>query len=167
MSKQHLATYLNDHLAGSVLALELLDHMKIAHARTPIEGFAVALRAEIEADQAELKTLMERVDAGTNIVRRAAAWLAEKAAELKLKVDDPSDGALRLLESLETLSLGIEGKRSLWLALETASADAPVLRGLDYGRLRRRAEEQRSRVEAERLDAARAALGRSEDCKTN
>jgi hypothetical protein len=159
MSGQHAATYLNDHLAGSVMALELLDHLEKTYARTPVEGLVATLRPDIEADQGELKTIIGRLGVSTSVMRKAAAWLAEKMAQLKLKSDDPTDGPLRLLESLETLSLGIEGKRSLWLALEAASSGNPALCGADYGRLQRRAEEQRSRVEATRLEAAKAALG--------
>ena len=29
MSKEHLATYLNDHLAGSLVAAEILDHLEV------------------------------------------------------------------------------------------------------------------------------------------
>lgn len=157
MSERHLATYLNDHLAGSVTALELLGHLEAAHPG-PVAAFAAWLRAEIEADQGELKALMGRLGVGAGVARRAAAWLAEKAAELKLAVDDPAGGALRLLESLEVVSLGIEGKRGLWLALRAASEHNAGLRGPDYGRLVGRAEEQRARAEAARLDAARSAL---------
>jgi hypothetical protein len=32
MAHEHLTTYLNDHLAGSVVALELLDHLQATHA---------------------------------------------------------------------------------------------------------------------------------------
>lgn len=159
MSEQYVTTYLNDHLAGSVLALELLDQLQKQHAGTPLESLVAPLRVDIEADQSELKALIGRLGVGTSVLRKATAWLAEKVAELKLKADDPTDGPLRLLESLETVSLGIEGKRGLWIVLETTAASNPALRGIDYGRLGRRAEEQRSRVEAARLDAARAALG--------
>jgi len=31
MANEHLATYLNDHLAGSVVALELLDQLEATH----------------------------------------------------------------------------------------------------------------------------------------
>ena len=161
MAGSYLATYLNDHLAGSVTALELLGHLVEAHAGTAVAGFLVRLRADIEADQEELKSLIGRFGAGTSVARRAAAWLAEKAAELKLRADDPAGGALRLLESLEVVSLGIEGKRSLWLALKAATGSNPGLRGPDYGRLLLRAEEQRSQVETARLDAARGALAAS------
>jgi hypothetical protein len=56
---------------------------------------------------------MARLGVPTSAPRRAAAWLAEKLTELKLRLDDPSGGALRLMETLEAVSVGIEGKRLL------------------------------------------------------
>jgi hypothetical protein len=47
---------------------------------------------------------------------------------------------------------------TLWLALSAAAEGAPALRLVDYATLTRRAEEQRLRVEAMRLQAARRAL---------
>lgn len=159
MSKQHVATYLNDHLAGSVTALELLEHLERTQAGTALGTFAAGLRADIAADRRELEDLMARLRITASLPRRAAAWLAERMTELKLWADDPSRGALHLLEVLEALSLGIEGKRLLWRALAAAAEAAPALRGTDYARLERRAEEQRVRVEAVRVDAAMEALG--------
>lgn len=101
---------------------------------------------------------MDRLQIAESRTRKAAGWLAEKAAQLKLRLDDLTDGALRLHETLEALSLGIEGKRSLWRALAAAAEDAPALRVADYEVLARRAEEQRDRVEIRRLEAARKAL---------
>jgi len=39
MGNEHIATYLNDHLAGSVVALELLEHLEAAHDNTPLVEF--------------------------------------------------------------------------------------------------------------------------------
>jgi hypothetical protein len=77
-------------------------------------------------------------------------------------VDDPSGGALRLLEALEAVAVGIHGKRSLWQALAAASEGASALRTIDYVRLTARADDQRNRVEGLRLDAAREALNPKE-----
>jgi hypothetical protein len=158
MASKHVAIYLNDHLAGSVVAVELLEHLEAAHKGMPMESFAAQLRTDIEADRRTLKALMDRLGVAESPTRRASAWLAEKVTELKLVVDDPADGELRLFESLEALSLGIEGKRALWLALSSAAEVEPELRAADYGRLVRSAEEQRSRVEAVRLEVAKRAL---------
>ena len=158
MAREHIATYLNDHLAGATGALELLEHLEKEHAGTEVGRLASELLADVEADRQTLKSLMERLEIARSRTRRAAAWLGEKAAELKLRLDDPAGGSLRLFESLEALSLGIEGKRSLWRALAAAAEEAPHLRAADYANLIRRAEEQRSRVETARLEAARRAL---------
>jgi hypothetical protein len=146
-------------MAGSVAALELLEHLETAHAGTATGRFAAELRADIVADRQELQALMARLHVSASPPRKAAAWLAEKATELKLRLDDPAGGALRLLEILEAVSVGIEGKRLLWRSLAAAAEGAPALRGPDYGRLEQRAEEQRRRVEPVRLEAAKAALG--------
>jgi hypothetical protein len=61
-----------------------------------------------------------------------------------------------LLEALDGLSVGIEGKRLLWKSLGAAGLPPPP--ASDYATLLRRAEEQRDRVEEMRLQAARAAL---------
>jgi hypothetical protein len=159
MENEHLATYLNDHLAGSVMALELLEKLEAEQAGTALERFLAELRTDITADQQELETLMERLKVARSVPRRMAAWITEKFSELKLRLDDPAHGALRLLESLEVLVVGIEGKRALWRALEAAAQAEPALRGTEYARLAQRAEEQHDRVELARLDAAKAALG--------
>jgi hypothetical protein len=158
MADKHIATYLNDHLAGAAAALELLEHLETEHAGTDVGRFAAELRADIATDREELEALINRLGVSESRTRKAAGWLGEKAAQLKLRLDDLTDGALRLHETLEALSLGIEGKRSLWRALAAAAEDSPALRVADYEALARRAEDQRGRVEVKRLEAARKAL---------
>jgi hypothetical protein len=158
MANEHVATYLNDHLAGSVVALELLDHLIATHSESEFSTFFRQLHADIAADRDELQGLMERLDIGESRTRKASAWLAEKMTELKLRLDDPEDGSLQLFESLEALSLGIEGKRSLWKALTAAAEKSTSLRILDYQRLTQRAENQRDRVETLRIETAKKAL---------
>src|SRR5512145_2575288 len=103
MHSESLTTYLNDHLAGSVAALELLDHLVGITKGTEREEFLVALGGEIEEDQEILRQLLRALGRRESKTRKAAAWLTEKVGEAKLKLDDPGDGQLRLLEALETL----------------------------------------------------------------
>jgi hypothetical protein len=158
MTAEHRAIYLNDHLAGAVAALELLEHLESSYAGSNMAQDFAALRAEIAVDCDELKMLIERLQSTQSAPRKVAAWLASKMAELKMRVDDRATGPLRLLETVEVLRLGIEGKLVLWRGLAAAAELAPALRGMDYERLARRAQQQRDRVEAIRLEAARAAL---------
>ena len=153
----HIETYLNDHLAGSTVAVELLEHLESSH-DPEWRTFFRMLRADIESDRGKLETLMKQMDIDQSKLRRGMAWFGEKFTELKMRLDDPVDGNLRLFESLEALSLGIEGKRSLWLALAKAATKNANLRRLDYQHLIARADEQRARVEKRRLEIAARVL---------
>ncbi len=155
-----LSIYLNDHLAGSTGAVEMLDHLKETHEGEPIEQFLADLRADIEADQRELKQLMEQFGIGESTVRKAGAWMVEKFSRAKLRVGDAGEPSLALLQSLESLSLGISGKRSLWRSLGAAAGAAPRLRVFDFARLEKRAGDQFERVEAQALELARKIFGR-------
>jgi hypothetical protein len=158
VANEHLAIYLNDHLAGAEGALELLGHLEAAYAGTAIGDLLSQLRADIDTDRQELERHMERLGIPLSTTRKVAGWLAEKAAYLKLAIDDKTSGAMRLFEGLEGLAIGIHGKWSLWQALAATQQDVPALQGIDYDRLAQRAEEQRSRVEVIRLEAAKVAL---------
>src|SRR5712671_3219282 len=61
-----LATYLHDHLAGSVHAVSLLEFIRDQHEREPLGRFASGLLAEIEADRHVLQGLADRAGAGSS-----------------------------------------------------------------------------------------------------
>jgi hypothetical protein len=157
MPSAALTTYLNDHLAGSVAALELLDRLL---ERDPGSGRdeLARIRVDIEEDQQTLQRILMDVGGKENPIRKAAAWLAEKLGQVKLGLDDQGSGELRVLESLEALGLGIQGKLMLWRALEAVKGPVPSLGGIDLQQLQQRAEGQLRRVEDLRLRAARVAL---------
>jgi hypothetical protein len=156
MSKEHLSTYLNDHLSGSVAALEILDGL--AGDAPDLATFASQLKKDIELDQKQLVALMDRLGIEQSRLRKASSWIAEQFVEAKLEIDDEDTGELRRLERLEALVLGISGKLVLWRGLEAASVEDERLRGPNYEDLVVRAREQRARVENLRIQAARSAL---------
>ena len=155
MPHHHLGIYLNDHLAGSAAALELLAELRSAEG---LDKWTADLRAEIVADRDELEELMQHATIAPSTTRQAVAWVSEKLAQLKTRVDDPGGGLLRRLELIEVLALGIDGKRALWAALQVAAEHEAVLRGVNYPRLIARADDQRRTVEAQRLQVAAQAL---------
>ena len=158
MSREALTTYLKDHLAGSVAAVELLDFLIGLHGGSSREEVLTKLRIEVEEDQNVLRRLLNQAGGSESTVRRAAAWLTEKLGQIKLKVDDPGSGQLQVLEGLETLELGIQGKLALWRALAAAADGIPQIRDLDLTTLERRARDQIDRVQGLRLEVARLAL---------
>ena len=150
-----LPVYLNDHLAGSIGALEMLDDLIETHLGKPLGQFLRALREDIEVDQRELKRIMEQLGIDESGTRKAGAWVAQKVLRAKLRVGDSDEPNLALLQSLESLSLGIAGKRSLWRTLDVARGSGKGLNGFDFARLEKRAAAQFGRVEAQRLEIAR------------
>jgi hypothetical protein len=151
-----LTTYLQDHLAGSIHAIELLKAMREHHAGEPLGEFATDLLVEIESDRDVLANLTESLGGSVGGPKEWSAWLAEKVSRLKLKHGSGDD--LGTFEALEFLVLGIHGKWALWRALSVLAACDSRLDGPNFGDLTNRAESQHARVDARRLSCARGAL---------
>src|SRR4051812_18482112 len=152
----NLTAYLNDHLAGSVAAIELMDDLISALKEESLKQFLADLKREVEADQKVLEQLLERADESESVARKAAAWISEKAARAKFKIGGRGLGGLGLVQALEMLALGIHGKELLWRALQNSNHTAPP--DVDLVRLQQRAIEQQQRVDEKRIEAAKAAF---------
>ncbi|MGI9087353.1 MAG: hypothetical protein ACR2HH_06380 [Chthoniobacterales bacterium] len=155
-SRESLGTYLQDHYAGAVGAIALLEHLSATDGDKPLEEFFRSLLTEVRADHNTLHEIMETLGIEESTVRNAGAWLVEKLGRSKLGFVGGEKSGIRLLQTLEALAIGITGKLLLWRALEAAKEIAPVLRQTDFDHLKRRAQEQLDRVEAKRLEAAGA-----------
>ncbi len=157
-SKQPLATYLHDHLAGAAYALDLVGSIRDNFKGQELGEFAATLFSEISADKAVLHALAGQIGPGSDL-KDSAAWLAEKVSRFKLAHDDPT--GLGLFEALEFLALGIHGKAFLWRALSEARERHDELARIDFAKLLKRVEEQEQAVERFRLAAARNAFAHS------
>lgn len=153
-----LPIYLNDHLAGATLGVELARRLRGSNEGDPAFGPSLTeLCAEIEADRQTLKAIMARLGVGESRLKPLAAVLGERVGRLKLNGSLRGYSPLSRLDELEVLQLGVVGKRRLWLALEhTHSADLP---GLELDALVERATDQLRRLEDLHLKAATLALG--------
>jgi hypothetical protein len=155
MKNKHLATYLNDHLAGSAGALELLDRMIDHYEEQPIGQFWRQIRAAVSADQDELRKMMKTIDVEESSLRKAGAWVAEKLSRTKLRLEGEETADFGLVQALEILVLGIKGKEGLWRALASVQADWPQWQHFDFQGLEKSAIEQGGRVDEKRAQAAR------------
>lgn len=151
-----LVTYLEDHKAGAGLAIGLLEGMKARREDASLCQFAGTILALIEEDEDTLRKLAKDIGTGSNLLKESAAWVTEKASRIKL--GSGSSGDFGTFEALEFLSLGIQGKLSLWHALQVVAVTDARLRGLDFETLIARAQEQYARVEERRLALASSAL---------
>jgi hypothetical protein len=157
-SDEALAVYLNDHLAGSAAGLELAAKLRDNNQGTELGRVMVAVHHDISEDRDSLEALMSHLDVERHPVKEAAGWMLEKVSRLRLNPAlTGSDELTRMLET-EALSLGIEGKLSMWLALKEAAATEPRLAAADYDRLIERARGQRRALEPHRLAAAVASF---------
>jgi hypothetical protein len=153
---KELDSYLNDHLAGSVSALELIAHWAYLHKDRPLGVFFSQIDKEIRADQSVLRSLMRRLNIEESSLRKAGAWAAEKVGRVRLMIAGGEQGSLGLVLTLEGLIMGIVGKKLLWRSL--AAANLAELNGYDFRELERRAEQQIERIETERIRAAQLLL---------
>ena len=113
---------------------------------------------QIQEDRNALTDLMRRLGIGADPLKRALAWWAEKLGRGKLNGSLISYSPLSRLEELEFLSLGVEGKLLMWLALRELADHDDRIAAVDLERLIRRARAQRRRLERHRLAAATEAL---------
>ena len=153
---KELSSYLNDHLAGSVGALELLEHWRHLHRGKPLGVFFSEMEAEVRADQNTLRDIMRSFGIEESNVRKAAAWAAEKAGRARVMIAGDEPGSHGLVLTLEGLVMGVTGKKLLWRAL--AATKLPQLNGYNLEQLQHRAEQQIERIEAERINAIQEAF---------
>jgi hypothetical protein len=126
---KNLDAYLNDHLAGAVVALELIDHRRGEHKDERVGKLFESLKADIDADKETLREVMRSFGIEESTVRQTGAWVAEKVGRARLKIAGDEPG---LVLALEGLIMGISGKRMLWPSL--ALANAPNTSKWDFER---------------------------------
>ena len=153
-----LATYLNDHLAGSILGGNLARRIAKKNSDNGYGSESARIAKEIEEDKAQLQEIMDRVGARQKNLRLAGAWVAEKVMHMKPNGRLVGYSPLSRVFELETLVMGITGKLELWRSLERIEDDLPELDEAQLKRLIDRAESQRERVEELRVRAAGEAL---------
>jgi hypothetical protein len=157
-SDEALTAYLNDHLAGSAAGVELAEKLRDNNQGTELGRAMVALHHDISEDRGTLESLLGQLELDRHPVKEAAGWMLEKVSRLRLNPALTGSTELTRLMETEALSLGIEGKLAMWLALKEAAATNPRLAAADYDRLIERARSQRGALEPHRLAAAAAAF---------
>ena len=156
--ERFLRIYLNDHLAGAIAVLELAKRATKNNEGTPLGAFLDRLTIDIDEDRRALEGLMSDMGVRRDVVKDAAAWMAEKVGRLKLNGRLVGYSDLSRLVELEGLSLGVEAKRGMWRNLNWVRGRHAALEQTDIEELIRRAEAQRRDLEEARQEAAVKAL---------
>jgi hypothetical protein len=158
MDRKLLGIYLNDHLAGSTVGLELSKRARGSNKGTEYGEVLERITKEIEEDRETLQRLMSELGIRRDHPKVTAAWVAEKFGRLKPNGRLLSYSPLSRLVELEALALGISGKLSLWEALSEVAGEDARLDPEELRRLAERAERQRKEVWQLRQRAAREAF---------
>jgi len=166
VDRDALTTYLNDHLAGSVAALDLMDHLAEGEQEPGFEAWLAELRADVKQEQRTLQELVDSIGS-ENPVAQAMAWMGEKMARIKVGRSAADPASLRRFEALEALALGFCGRRMLWRTLAHLAEHSPLRSGLSFDELAARVEPHIAALEKLRLQAALDALTRPDDAETD
>ncbi|MGD9526865.1 hypothetical protein [Pseudonocardia sp.] len=163
---EELDVYLNDHLAGAHTGVEMARTLQREVAGEPDAELLGPIGDDVAADVETLRHVMERLGVRRNPVKQAAGWVAEKAHRIGVAASRSHGPDLARMLAAESLALGVEGKLALWVALSDAASAADRDRLADTGvpdlaGLADRARDQRRRLEAVRLAAARRAFART------
>lgn len=143
---RHLSIYLNDHLAGATVGVELVRRAYASNREeAELAGSLEPIRAEIETDRETLEQVMDRLGVRRSTLKPVGGWLAEKAGRLKPNGQLFGYSPLSRLVELEALCIGIAGKIQLWAALEEALG--AEWSGFDFSSLGERAARQRATLE--------------------
>jgi sulfur carrier protein ThiS len=153
-----LGIYLNDHLAGATVGVELVRRARRSNRGTELGRFLDGLQIEVEEDRRTLEDVIRQLGFRPSAAKRAAAVVVERAGRLKPNGQITGYSPLSRVLELEGLTIGVAGKRSLWRNLRDAAGTADRLVGIDLDRLLERAEDQLARIEGHRVEAARRAF---------
>lgn len=153
-----LQRYLNDHLAGSAGAVDLLQSICDAQDEPEEARYFREQKSKVEEERRFLKGLIEKLGKKDSTLLQAAGKLTGKASKLKLLWEGFEPGRLGMFEALEILAAGIQAKRLLWVVLREIAPWIPEWEGCDFEKLEKEALAQRDAVEGRRIEAGVAAL---------
>ena len=153
-----LHIYLQDHLAGAMFGLQLAQRCQRNNEGSELAEPLAKLTAEIAEDRRTLQAIMRDVGAEASRTKVAAGWTLEKVRRLKPNGRFFEYTPLARVVELESLAIGISGKKAMWRALEDVASDDRRFARHDFSALAERADDQLARVEALRLSAARTAF---------
>lgn len=157
-AERSLVVYLQGHHSAGRAAAAAMRRQAAIEPGSEVGRVLARLAEEVVEDLSTLRDVMARLGVRASPLRDAGARLGAGVGRWALRAHGPGPHQARLV-GLESLSLGIEGKLRLWLALREVVAGDGRLDGVDLDGLVARAERQRADLEPHRLEAARRASG--------
>src|SRR3954468_13961860 len=129
MPARYLPIYLNDHLTGATLGVELVKRARSENEGTELGSFLGELCTELREDRRALLSLMRDLGVAPSRAKIAAGWTAEKLGRLKLNGQLRGSSPPSRLDGPGGRAAGIEGRLSMGVALrETGERDERLAR---------------------------------------
>lgn len=117
-----LHAYLRDHLSGADAAITVVERMMESHRGTSDEELFAALHREFSEERSVVTALLESLGGSPWSLKRL---IGQATGGVLQAVAGGEPGQLALFRTLESLAIGVQGKRLLWRAAQTI---APPLR---------------------------------------
>lgn len=153
MDDELLASYLDDHLAGAAVGIEIAERLAEAD---ELNEPMTSLTQQLNLDRAALQDIRSRLPVSDSVVKRTVGLVGGILAQVRDR--SPLASSPSQMEDLEALAIGIWGKRLLWGTItRVASCDARF-EDVDADLLAERAEEQEKTVLRLRIVATDAEL---------
>lgn len=149
-----LASYLQDHYAGSSAGIELFrraaDQQSDPVARTAL----TRITEQIDAERVALERFLAAVGSKPDPVKNAGAWVAEKLGRFKPNGELIRRSQLSDVVELEMLRIAVEGKAAGWRVLRKLAEDDERFKAADLDALLKEAAAQIEELEELRMTAA-------------
>jgi hypothetical protein len=121
--RANLAAYLREHLTGSDSAIQVVERLRLVHAGTQEGRLFASLYDEFREERDVVRALLDRIGESAASVKRIAGQAVGAVAS---RAAGGERGDLSLFRTLEALSVGVQGKRCLWRALQALLGDQPI-----------------------------------------
>jgi hypothetical protein len=144
---EFLGIYMNDQLALGMVWRELARRSQRNNSGTELGEALARVSAGITEDVETFQRIMRRLGIRINPVKLGLAVGAERLGRLKLNGRLRTYSPLSRFVELDTLAMGIEGKKLLWANLRDLAGLAARLPEIDFDALIQRAERQRAELE--------------------
>ena len=134
--------YLEDHVAGSEAGSRIVGSLMRQHPYTDLGDVMIRFELQFDEEREVLRTAIHRLGGGsapsiTAQVFGVAGSMVAVARRIVVAEPAPSP-----FEQLESLAVGVWGKRLMWGALARMASDDPRLADIEFERLIEMAESQ-------------------------
>ena len=160
IDQARLATYLQDHYAGSSAGIELFRRAADQQTDAVVRTALTAMAEKVEHERTVLTKYLAFVDAKPDPVKNAGAWVAEKLGRFKPNGELVRRSPLSDVMELEMLRIAVEGKGAGWRVLRALADDQPLFDAAELDTLIEDTGRQIKELEDLRMDAARRVFRR-------